>query len=77
MATDQAVELVPPEGDCWAGRLGRPVYKLALPLVSSDQERPAFRFKHRGVIVNGEIVSHGNVFVMTNLPMGKHLARIW
>ena len=71
MATDQAVELVPPEGDCWAGDWGVRFTNLHYLWSHLTRSAQPFRFKHRGVIVNGEIVSHGNVFVMTNLPMGS------
>lgn len=70
-ATNQAVELVPPEGDCWEGDWGVRFTNLHHLWSHMTKSAQPFRFKHKGVTVNGEIVSHGNVFVMTNLPIAK------
>ena len=70
-ATNQAVELVPPEGDCWEGAWDVRFTNLHHLWSHMTRSAQPFRFKHKGVTVNGEIVSHGNVFVMTDLPMAK------
>lgn len=70
-ATNQVVELVPPEGDCWGGDWCVRFTNLHHLWPHMTKSAQPFRFKHKGVTVNGEIVSHGNVFVMTDLPMAK------
>ena len=53
-------------------RSGSPTLRKVDPAWSHmTKSAQPFRFKHKGVTVNGEIVSHGNVFVMTDLPMAK------
>jgi PrpF protein len=68
-ATNQAVELVPPEGNCWEGEWGVRFTNLHHLWSHLTRNALPFRFKHKGVTVKGQIVSHGNVFVMTDLPM--------
>ena len=69
-ATNQAVG-GPPEGDCWEGAWDVRFTNLHHLWSHMTRNAQPFRFKHKGVTVNGEIVSHGNVFVMTDLPMAK------
>lgn len=70
LATNQFVELTPSE-TCWDGDWS--VRFTHLHHIWSDMTRAArsFRFTMGGARISGEIFRHGNVFVMTRLPMEK------
>ena len=68
LATRQHVELTPPAGKWWNGNWGVRFTKLHHVWEEMTRRSEAFSFEHRGMTVNGTLVRHGNVFVITALP---------
>jgi 2-methylaconitate cis-trans-isomerase PrpF len=71
VATSQTVEVVPPTSECWEGDWGVRFTNLHHLWSHMTQSAQPFRFRHRGLLVTGAIVRHGNIFVMTELPVAK------
>lgn len=67
LATGQSVELVPP-ADWWSGDWGVRFVGLHHLWKTLTGGTETFAFDHRGTPVAGEIVSHGNIFVMAAAP---------
>lgn len=71
LATKQQVELVPPAAQWWCGDWGVRFVGLRHLWEHMTETREPFAFDHHGLAVRGDIVEHGNIFVMTALPVDK------
>jgi 2-methylaconitate cis-trans-isomerase PrpF len=71
VATNQTVELIPPNEECWEGDWRVCFTNLHHLWAHMTESAHPFRFRHKGMLVTGAIVRHGNIFVMTELPVAK------
>ncbi|MFO1067897.1 MAG: PrpF domain-containing protein [Geminicoccaceae bacterium] len=71
LATRQQVDLVPPASGWWCGDWGVRFVRLHHLWEHMTETREPFAFDHHGLAVRGDIVQHGNIFVMTALPVDK------
>ena len=71
LATRQQVELVPPASSWWCGDWGVRFVGLHQLWEHMTETREPFAFDHHGLSVRGDIVQHGNIFVMAALPVDK------
>jgi 2-methylaconitate cis-trans-isomerase PrpF len=71
VATNQRVELIPPNEECWEGDWRVCFTNLHHLWAHITESAHPFRFRHNGMLVTGAVLRHGNIFVMTELPVTK------
>jgi 2-methylaconitate cis-trans-isomerase PrpF len=71
LATHQQIELTPPEQEWWRRDWGIRFVRLRQLWAHMTETREPFGFTHGGLTVRGDIVQHGNIFVMTALPVDQ------